>query len=276
MRNRIHFRPQTLDPASAVDEAPASMPCHVQQRTSLCAPLLHVGGPLCCASRLQRDDGTHHPEHTLPLLRATISATYTPRACAAADRDHKERPTATMARRRRRKPRWYELRTPGRDPRLWLYGPVPTGFWKDRENRHQYLDWLGEQLGHTKPEHWYQLAAHAIKTRRGSRLLQEYRSLFALLLDYRPKHHWLEWRCTVVPRGFWADHANRRRYLDWLGAQLGYHHTEDWQRLRVTDVLQHHGERLLTLFQRQVSAIVNEYLRGGPTRQQPGSHVVGS
>ena len=32
---------------------------------------------------------------------------------------------------------------------------------------------------------------------------------------------------------------------------LGYQQAADWQRLRVTNVLHHHGERLLTFFQRQ-------------------------
>ena len=49
-----------------------------------------------------------------------------------------------------------------------------------------------------------------------------------------------------------------------MSPELGYQQAEDWQRLRVTDLLQHHGERLLTLFQREVAAIVHEYLRGVP------------
>ena len=165
-----------------------------------------------------------------------------------------------MARRRRRTPKWYELRTPGRDPRLWLYGPVPTAFWKDRENRHLYLDWLGEQLGYTQPEDWYQLAAHAIKTRRGSRLLQEYRSLFALLQDYRPDYDWLEWRCTVVPKGFWADRANRQRYLDWLGRQLGFTCPEHWYQLTGPQLSQWYGGTLRKEFGGSVIALVKEYL----------------
>jgi len=31
-----------------------------------------------------------------------------------------------------------------------------------------------------------------------------------------------------VPRGFWADKANQKRYLDWLGAKLGISKREDW------------------------------------------------
>jgi len=87
----------------------------------------------------------------------------------------------------------------------------------------------------------------------------------AVLRAYLPDYPWQEWRLPHLPPGFWEHTANRRRYLDWLGSELGYQQAEDWQQLRVTDLLQHHGERLLTLFQRQVSAIVNEYLHGGHT-----------
>ena len=97
--------------------------------------------------------------------------------------------------------RWYDFENSGRDPRLWLYGPVPTGFWKDCDNCHRYLDWLGEQLGYTQPEDWYQLSAYAIRSRRGSRLLRVHDSLFALLQDYRLEYQWLEWSCTIMGRG---------------------------------------------------------------------------
>ncbi len=165
-----------------------------------------------------------------------------------------------MARRRRRGRQWYERENAGRDPRLWLYGPVPTGFWHDRENRHRYLDWLGEQLGYTKPEDWYQLSAQAIRTRRGSRMSREYDTLFALLQDYRPEYQWLEWRCTMVPKGFWADRANRHRYLDWLGQQLGFTRPEDWYHLTGIQLIQWYGGTLRKEFGGSVIAIVKDYL----------------
>jgi hypothetical protein len=104
-----------------------------------------------------------------------------------------------MAKRRRRR-LWYEV-TP-RDPRLWLYGPVPSGFWQQR--------------------------------------------------------------------------ANRRRYLDWLGTQLGYQHQEDWARLRVADVLHYRGKGLLKHFQSRIEPLVKEYLadRHAPTMEK-GVHTKG-
>src|SRR5216684_2374765 len=73
-----------------------------------------------------------------------------------------------MAKRRRRR-LWYEV-TP-RDPRLWLYGPVPSGFWELAENRQRYVEWLGEQLGFTQLEDWYRITRRHFRRHRGGGLL---------------------------------------------------------------------------------------------------------
>lgn len=40
-----------------------------------------------------------------------------------------------MPRRKKRRLRWYERESKPTDPRLWLYGPVPSGFWLAADNR---------------------------------------------------------------------------------------------------------------------------------------------
>src|SRR5262249_40717127 len=58
-------------------------------------------------------------------------------------------------------------------------------------------------------------------------------SLLPLLKDYLPEYEWLEWRFQQVPKGFWDKQANRRRYLDRLGQQLGIKQPEDWYQLSI-------------------------------------------
>jgi len=36
------------------------------------------------------------------------------------------------------------------------------------------------------------------------------------------------WLFEKVPQRFWADKANQRRYIDWLGRRLGYTSPQDW------------------------------------------------
>lgn len=150
-----------------------------------------------------------------------------------------------------------------RDRRLWLYGVVPAGFWKSADNRHLYMDWLGERLRFTQPEDWYQVSSNDFLTRGGSRLLQEFGSswLIGALKDYRPEYEWLEWRFTSVPTGFWDDPANRRRYLDWLGKQLSFRRIEDWYQLTQHHVEKWYGATLVVKkFGGSPFALVKDYL----------------
>jgi hypothetical protein len=165
-----------------------------------------------------------------------------------------------MPPRKKRPLRWYEDYHPT-DPRLWLYGPVPAGFWRARDNRQLYMEWLGEQLGVRRLEDWYQLSLKTVRKWRGGGLLDYCgASPFALLKDYRPDYEWQEWRLRNVPLGFWQHRANRRRYLDWLGQQLGFAQPEDWYQLSKQHLEERHGRQLLALFRGSPCAIVKDAL----------------
>jgi len=143
----------------------------------------------------------------------------------------------------------------------WRFSQVPAGFWDARTNRARYLGWLGHQLGFCRIEDWYTISYDDITQRHGARLLQKFGdSPIAVVRDYHPTYDWREWLFRRPPRRFWANRQNRRRYLDWLGEQLGFAHPDDWQRLRVVDISTHRGQGLLKRFRYQLPRIVREYL----------------
>ena len=51
-----------------------------------------------------------------------------------------------------------------------------------------------------------------------------------------------------MPAGFWELAKNRRRYLRWLGKELGFRQPEDWYRIRTDEIKRRHGEQLLTRY----------------------------
>ncbi|MGH7962887.1 MAG: hypothetical protein ACRERD_13830 [Candidatus Binatia bacterium] len=163
-----------------------------------------------------------------------------------------------MAKRRRR---WrYEQGLKPRDPRLWLYGRVPAGFWQSSENRHLYLDWLGKQLGFTQPEDWYHFTGRHLQQRHGWTLRGNFGgSPLAILKDYLPQYDWKEWLFVSAPQRFWQNPANRRRYLDWLGKQLGFRRVEDWYRISCEDFAKWHGAGLLANTGDSPVAALKEY-----------------
>src|SRR5205823_3557128 len=95
-------------------------------------------------------------------------------------------------------------------------------------------------------EDWYRLSQEQLIEHGGAGLLKPFGdSLLPLLKDYRPEYSWLEWRFQQVPKGFWDERTNRRRYLDWLGQQLGFQRREDWAQLRGAHLRAHQGWGLL-------------------------------
>ena len=53
----------------------------------------------------------------------------------------------------------------------WLFKHVAPDFWTDMENQRKYLDWLGEKLGYTDYDNWYNITQTAFHRNRGGGLL---------------------------------------------------------------------------------------------------------
>ncbi len=63
-----------------------------------------------------------------------------------------------------------------------------------------------------------------------------------------------------MPKRFWDQQPNRRRYVRWLGVQLGFRRQEDWYQLTTRQLGRWHGERLRIKFGSSPFAIVKDYL----------------
>jgi hypothetical protein len=74
-----------------------------------------------------------------------------------------------------------------------------------------------------------------------------------------PEHDWHEWRFRILPNFFWDDPANVRRYLEWLGEELGFRTQKDWYRLTVDDVKTHRGSGLLIRHHHSLARIMSLY-----------------
>src|SRR5436190_14848986 len=73
---------------------------------------------------------------------------------------------------------------------VWLFGPVPAGYWDRPENRRRYLLWLGERLGFQRPEDWYKISTEALKRNRGGGALRYgwNSSAVAAVMESFPEH----------------------------------------------------------------------------------------
>ncbi len=130
---------------------------------------------------------------------------------------------------------------------IWVRGRVPNGYWSTRANRARYMVWLGKRLGFAKRTDWYRLTRQDFLDHYGGGLLATVygHSPLAALRDYAPRYDWKPWLLTKTPQGFWADPANRRLYMRWLGQQLGFKKPRDWYALRKHHFVKHRGEGML-------------------------------
>ena len=131
------------------------------------------------------------------------------------------------------------------DP-IWVPGRVPPRFWEDRQNRRNYLLWVGWKARFRKAVDWYRLSHQQLRKNRGGSILKCYNDSPALaMVDCFPEYEWYEWFFGHAPRGFWSVPDNRQRYMQWLGRQLGFHRPRDWYGIRQDDFEAHRGSTLL-------------------------------
>lgn len=142
----------------------------------------------------------------------------------------------------------------------WLFNSAPQGFWRDIDNRRQYLDWLAGQLGVRTTDQWYGVTTQQMIEHHGHTLLAtKGYSILNVLREYLPNHDWKPWLFERVPVGFWETAENRHAYLVWLGETLGYSRPSDWYEIE-PDALRRTGAAAMfsTVYRNNIKRALHE------------------
>jgi hypothetical protein len=108
----------------------------------------------------------------------------------------------------------------------------------DVNNKREAFQELTSRLQIQEKDDWYKVTRAAIKKVGGAALLEHYsQSLFHMLKALALEHEWLEWKFAHTNRGYWNSMDNQRKYLDWLGKQLGVSELSDWYDVTTRDVI---------------------------------------
>ena len=122
---------------------------------------------------------------------------------------------------------------------------LPNGYWQNKKNQKEYMEWLGKELGYTTIEDWYKVSANDFKRNRGGTILKQYNSSpIKVLSSVYPHYEWFWWKFKSVSRNKWNDITNIREYMDWLGNMLGYTIIEDWYKINQKDIHNNYGATL--------------------------------
>lgn len=177
---------------------------------------------------------------------------------------------------------------------MWFAG-VRRGEWDTQEHREKLLLRIGKALGVSTAEEWRKVSREQVIRAGGSRLLALYddslpTALAALLpvaeadaeeqqqsqgshgplpatvpqLEHSTRSEVVEEQRKLalrqrngqrVPRGYWMDAANGRRYLGELAARMGVRKPEDWVNVRYRDVENSGGRGLLARYGTLLAAL---------------------
>jgi hypothetical protein len=145
---------------------------------------------------------------------------------------------------------------------IWLDGPVPSGYWDHLENRRLYVRWLGQKIGFRKQEDWYRISTDDFKRNSGGGLLESHwnSSAIGAVKECFPDYDWKDWLFRCAPRHFWQDTRNHRRYMKWLGQELGIRRPSDWYGVTNQDFNDNKGGAFLLHYDSTVSTAIMSYL----------------
>jgi hypothetical protein len=82
-------------------------------------------------------------------------------------------------------------------------------------------------------------------------------NIAALTIVY-PGHSWDLWKFGVVPKGFWSDKENHKRFFNWLESVLNIRTKEDWYSVKFEDLKRTSGLGLLKMHYKDSLQIGND------------------
>lgn len=103
-----------------------------------------------------------------------------------------------------------------------MFSEVENHYWDDPSHQGQFLDHFMAKEGLETMEGWYGVSMPRVREAGGSTLLSRYSNSLANALEaVYPKHDWQAWKFSRVPRGYWSEVKNRKKFFLWVAQRLG-------------------------------------------------------
>eukprot|EP01114_Cavostelium_apophysatum_P021346 TRINITY_DN7423_c0_g1_i1.p1 TRINITY_DN7423_c0_g1~~TRINITY_DN7423_c0_g1_i1.p1 ORF type:complete len:1013 (-),score=259.24 TRINITY_DN7423_c0_g1_i1:4-3042(-) len=165
---------------------------------------------------------------------------------------------------------------PDDDWQIWMLSPtyvMPPDFWNVKENRKEYLEWLGKKLGFVELTDWYALTDDDLIRNFGNKLLKdvyknEIHTLLSDTLDYK-----------FEPQKFandlwWKDRENQKWALEKFKQMQGIETPEDWLDVPLEEWTKFGIHHLLRRYgNNQISLLNDHYGENGSEYVQMDFHV---
>eukprot|EP01114_Cavostelium_apophysatum_P003644 TRINITY_DN1370_c0_g2_i1.p1 TRINITY_DN1370_c0_g2~~TRINITY_DN1370_c0_g2_i1.p1 ORF type:complete len:645 (-),score=176.79 TRINITY_DN1370_c0_g2_i1:23-1957(-) len=148
---------------------------------------------------------------------------------------------------------------------MFLFDPVPSGYWDSLDHQKEYLRWLGSQLGFTHDDDWYRISNADFIQNRGAGLLQMYDSSASKAVSSILAPSILPFKFEPVPAWVWRQKEHHLDFLTYIAPKLGVLKLDDWYKVNIsafkringaTTLIEQHYDNSLFKF---LSALVPEH-----------------
>jgi hypothetical protein len=140
----------------------------------------------------------------------------------------------------------------------WKFKVTHNGFWDNKKNQKEYMDWLFKELNYNDINDWYKISTNLIQANYGTTLLRKHydNSLQLLIKDLYPEHKWLNWKFNQTTIGFWENINNQKEYMDWLYKELDYKSMENWYSVSLGDFYNNCGSSLTIIYKGSIKNLL--------------------
>lgn len=123
----------------------------------------------------------------------------------------------------------------------------PKSYWNDTRNVRAFMDTIAKRNDITTTDDWKRVSARDLIDAGGLGLLTSYgRRMIDVLKAAYPEREWNAWESRrVLPRGYWDDREEQRRFLAEFAEANGIQKEEDWAVVSLQDIAEAGGQGLV-------------------------------
>jgi hypothetical protein len=150
----------------------------------------------------------------------------------------------------------------------WRFGVCPKKYWDDIKHHKLFMDWAGKQLGYKEYSDWYSVLQKVINKESfksdfakdiielgGAGLMNKYQnSARHMVTSLYPEYNWLPWKFRVLPKHYWENMSNQRKFLDWAANELEFKDYTDWY--KITQAVLLYYKQNVTFYRKYVNLVV--------------------
>lgn len=155
----------------------------------------------------------------------------------------------------------------------WLFTPIPVGTFKDPVIRRKYMLWLKQNLKFSSWEGFYGMTVEKFKENHGWIFLSYFDySVVEAVTSTIPEFDWRIHRFQKLPRNYFSQEENCRRYIKGLESDLGVTGLEGWYRVSRQQLYELSGATLSHSSDTLIRVILSPSLPSIPTIFNPFLH----